>query len=1078
MKRLTHILLTAAVLVLTAAPQKAAPAPEKSIHQYLHKRWSSEDGLPNNFISSILQTTDGYIRLGTNNGLARFDGVKFKNYYKDNTGGGLPDNRITVLFEHNDGTLWIGARNGLAILKDGVFKNRTIETGMLNPVINAIRADAEGNVYIGYQGKGLSVFKQGNFDALTHPTDAAALVSIHDFLPDPSGNGVWIGSAAGLHHRRRGETVKVPVRPAAGVSDFIVYALAGDGRGNMLIGAKDYGCLVYHPADGAIRPLTGAEGRTPQLINCILADRDGLTWLGSESGGLHRLENKTVSILAEKNGLSNDSVLSLYEDREGNIWVGTYSGLDLLVDGKFTVFTEQDGLLDKVTWTVYEDRSRNLWITTNNGLNRFSNGRFTAYGKTDGLSSDFVSSTYEDRRGNLWIGTYDKGLNRLSGGGFTHVGKSLGLNADNIRAVCEDRDGNLWVGGYGGGLFKRAAGEATFTSISTKNGLSSDYILALCADDKGRLWVGTDDGGVNRLEGDKISRITQADGLSSNVIFCILEDGSRPGVIWFGTEDNGLICYRGETFVPVTVADGLCEHTAYQIVEDDNGFFWISGQKGLSRVRKDELHDRVTGKIDRVTCTLFGQSDGIPGGEFNGGFQPAGCKSSDGRVWFPSPKGLVMADPARKRTNTLPPPVRVEQIITDGTPRPLHAPTTADAPMELEPNVRKVEIHYTALSFSDPRKVRFRYLLEGFETDWVTTGARRDRIATYTNLPPGDYTFKATACNNDGVWNTRGAVLHLTVRSPFWRQWWFILPVLSGFAIFSYLLVTYMQKLLKVIAFWRRKNHIGPYTIIEQIDSGGMAHIYKAARRKGAKKGILALKLMKEEFSLDASHRQRFLEEGRVIDGMDHPHIVKILERGEHNHQLFIAMELLEGKTLHRLLQPGKPLSVSLCLDITLQVLEALGEIHGKGIVHRDLKPGNIMLVKQGKQAHFVKILDFGLAKSQSVTRVTESGMVVGTLNYLAPEQLLNSEYSTASDIYALGVICYEMLTGRKPYRGNTALEMMQAIFKTDAPSPDSLRSGIPPGLSTRVMRMIDKQPAGRPDAETLAVNLRKLQAL
>lgn len=1074
MKKIRFVLPVTAMLLLITHLNLWPLDPHKKIHQYLIKEWTSKDGLPNNFISAIQQTDDGYIWIGTNDGLVRFDGVKFETFTKDNTNGGLPDNRITKLYKSKDSTLWISTRDGPGILKDGVFKSRNTDRGMLHPVINALHEDAEGNVWTGYQGKGLSIFKNGDFNALSHRQDQTVLGPVNDFQLDNQ-NNFLVGGTEGLFILKNGNLERISTKCKDIQEPFAITTMATDTDGNICLGTYNYGIVMFNPTKGTSTLYGRQSGLLSNYINALCFDKDGNTWIGTEGGGLHRLYNGKISAFTEKDGLANDSLNCLFEDKEGNLWVGTYAGLNLLTDGKFTLYTERDGLLDNVTWTIYEDSKNKLWITTNNGLNCFHNNSFTAYTKKDGLASNFVSTTVEDTKGNLWIGTYDKSLSKLSFTNgkhrtFSHYGEKQGLTAESIRAVYEDTKSTLWVGSYGGGLFKLAKGNTTFTSISTKNGLSSDYILTICEDAGGSLWIGTEDSGLNRLQGNEITIFNKAAGLSSNVIFSITADKDNGNALWIGTEDNGLIYFNGSTFIPITVKDGLAEHTVYHVVEDNNGFLWTSGQKGISWIRKSDLYDFMDGKITKVICTLFDETDGIKGGECNGGFQPSGCKSSDGRLWFPTPRGMVSVDPDNKRINTIPPSVRIEKVLLDGRPVPLFPH------LVLEPVIGKVEILYTALSFQEPQNVKFRCILEGFDKEWVTSGTRKDRIATYTNLEPGDYTFRVIACNNDGIWNNDGASLKITVLYPFWMQWWFILPALLVFALLSYLAVSGLRNLLKMVDFWRKKNYIGNYRIIRRIGSGGMANIFMAVSKRSTKKQVLALKLMKEEYLLDEVYRKRFLDEGVIIDSMDHPHIVKVFERGEYNNTLFIAMELLEGSTLDKVIEKNKTMSPEQSLDITQQILNALTEIHRTGIIHRDLKPANIMLINKENKEHFVKILDFGLAKTQTLSRVTESGLVVGTLNYLSPEQVLNSRFSPASDIYALGVILYEMLTGEKPFKGETPLEIMQDMFKEELKEPKDIKETIPLKLNTVVMSMIAREPEKRPSAEVLAITLDKLR--
>ncbi|MFC2146767.1 two-component regulator propeller domain-containing protein, partial [Acidobacteriota bacterium] len=990
--------------------------PQKQLTQYIHKKWSTDDGLPNNYISTILQSSDGYLWLGTYEGLTRFDGVTFEIFDKGNTST-IKDNRITVLFESSDHTLWIGTRGGLVMFKNGEFKHRvkgSKDNGLLHDVVYALQEDSEGNLWVGYQGAGMSVFKKGNFLSLSHPR-ALSQIPVINIISRSNYNpkDLWIGTKKGLFLLKNGNWPKALIGPPChgvlirmkdGEPIGPIRSLVSDKEGNIWLGTNKNGLIHIKYSDGTDKYYMGNKqsGLKSGWINAVFRDRDRNLWMGTEGGGLHRLYADRVSVFSEKDGLSNDSVNCIYEDREGNLWVGTYSGLDLLMNGKFTNYTETEGLLDNVTWTVYEDRQKRMWITTNEGLNCFQNGRFIAYKEKDGLSSDFVSCTREDNQGNLWIGTYDRGVNLWNQVGFTQVGKEQGLDAQSIRTIYPDTRGNVWVGSYGRGLFKRPTNQPTFISISTKNGLSSDYIFAIYEDRQGGMWIGTDGEGLNYIKDEGISIYNKTNGLSSNSILAIIEDCHRPGTLWVGTEGGGLNYFKDGNIIPVTLKDGLKDNTIYQIIEDDNGFLWMGGEKGVTRVRKQELYDFVKGEVTGITATLFGKADGIKGGQCSGSFQPAGFKASDGKIWFPTSKGVVVVDPDDIKINILAPPVHIEKIIGNG--KPVQWVDT----LTLDPHVKKIEIHYTALSLSEPRNVKFKYMMEGFEKDWVNPQNRKDRIAIYTNLSPGQYRFRVNACNNDGIWNEQGVSLDISVLYPFWQQWWFILISVIGFAIISYFALSGLKNLIKIADFWRKKNYIGGYRIVEQIGVGGMANILKVVSGKRSKKEFLAMKLIKEEFIFDAVYRKRFLDEGQIIDNLDHPHIVKVFDRGEHNQNLFIAMELLQGQTLEQVIQQKGALSPVESLDIMMQILDALSVIHNAGIIHRDLKPGNIMLVKKGEKENFVKILDFGLAKTQSLSRVTETGMVVGTLSYLSPEQLLNSEYSFASDIYSLGTIFYE----------------------------------------------------------------------
>jgi serine/threonine-protein kinase len=286
---------------------------------------------------------------------------------------------------------------------------------------------------------------------------------------------------------------------------------------------------------------------------------------------------------------------------------------------------------------------------------------------------------------------------------------------------------------------------------------------------------------------------------------------------------------------------------------------------------------------------------------------------------------------------------------------------------------------------------------------------------------------------------------------------------------------TYLKKFLAKLNFWKRKTMVGPYRLTGRIGSGGMADIYAAVHKNKNKKERVAIKLMKDEHTFDPVQRERFLHEGMIVDAIRHPNIVDIYHRGESDNHLFIVMELLKGRTLGRLIQRNGMMDIGLSLDVMRQVTSALVDIHKAGVVHRDLKPDNIMLVKNGKQGTVAKILDFGLAKTKDLPQITESGMVVGTICYLSPEQLNSNRYSTASDIYALGVIFFEMVTGVKPYPGETALEIMQNILKSEPAVPGAIRPGVPGKLDALILGMMAKEPAMRPATEELLLTLEKL---
>ena len=479
----------------------------------------------------------------------------------------------------------------------------------------------------------------------------------------------------------------------------------------------------------------------------------------------------------------------------------------------------------------------------------------------------------------------------------------------------------------------------------------------------------------------------------------------------------------------------------------------MSTNKGIFRVCKKQLLDFAEGKIHHIDSVVYDKHDGLKSVECNGGYQSAGCKTRDGRLWFPTMKGVAFIDPENIKTNEVRPPVFIQHVWLDGkTARP-------DQAVEIPPGVKRLEIHFTALSFTNPQRVQLKYRLEGYDEQWISS---RQRTALYTNLDAGTYRFHVIACNDDGVWNKTGAALHFKVIPPFWETWWFRVIVIIGFAILSYLVIHFFSKYIALATFWKKQKYVGNFKLLDMIGAGGMGTIYKA-QNMGDKSRVVALKVLKEEMFQDENNRKRFKHEAAIIDQLDHPHIVKVIERGESRQNLFIAMEYLEGKTLSQKIQEENKIEIKIALHIMIQIADALAKIHSKNIIHRDLKPDNVMLIEKKGDQNFVKLLDFGLAKTQFQTRLTQTGVVIGTINYLSPEQISGKGSSSASDIYSLGILFYETLKGEKPFLGETTIDIMKQIMDKVPLPPHRFRDDIPLDLSHLIMRMLEKDKKSRP---------------
>jgi len=740
--------------------------PKKAITQYVHNVWKIEDGLPQNTVSAIVQTKDGYIWLGTEEGLALFDGVQFTVFDKRNTEE-IKNNYIMTLYEDRKGNLWIGTRGGgLNRLRDGKFKSFTTKEGLSNDNVRSIYGDKEGNLWIGTRGGGLNRLRDGKFTTFT-TKEGLSNNNVRSIYADKEGN-LWIGTdGGGLNRLKDGKFITYTMKE--GLSNNFVISIYEDREGSLWIGTNGGGLNMLK--NGKFTIYTTKEGLSNNFVWSICEDREGSLWIATDGGGLNRLKSGKFTAYTTKEGLSDNSVRSIYEDREGSLWIGTVGGgLDRLMDGKFTAYTTKEGLSNDSVWSIYEDRKENLWIgTKGGGLNRLKEGKFTNFTTKEGLSNDIVRSIYEDKEGSLWIGTFGGGLNRLKDGKFTAFTTKNGLSSDNVRSIYGDREGNLWIGTDGGGLNKLKNGK--FTIYTTKEGLSNNFVWSICEDRDGSLWIGTDGDGLNRLKDGKFIAYTTKEGLSNNLVLSIFED--KEGDLWISTGGGGLNRLKDGKFTIYTTREGLFDDIVYTILEDGKENFWMSGNKGIFRVSKKELDDFSERKVESIACISYGRADGMQSSECNGGNQPAGWKSRDGKLWFPTLKGMAMIDPANIKINELPPPVVIERVLIDNESIDLNRYS------KLSPGKKRFEFHYSGLSFLIPQRVKFNYKLEGFDEEWIDAGSHR--TAYYTNIPPGHYRFRVIACNNDGIWNETGASIEFYLKPYFYQT--ILFYVLCGLSV-------------------------------------------------------------------------------------------------------------------------------------------------------------------------------------------------------------------------------------------------------------------------------------------------------
>jgi len=733
------------------------------IAEYVHNVWQAADGLPQNAVQAIAQTPDGYLWLATQEGLVRFDGVRLRVFDRKSTQQ-ITNNDIRALCVTKDGSLWIGTFLGdLIQWKNGKFTSYTTGQELGGYGVSAIHEDAAGNLWIGTRGGGLFLLRNGKFTAYT-VKNGLVNNSLSSIAEDRAGN-LWIGTDGGLSRFHAGKFVNYTT--AQGLSSNKILDVYEDQEGILWIGTSGSGLDRFQ--DNKITKYTVQNGLPSDSVTAIFEEHAGELWIGT-LGGVSRFQNGNFENYTAKDGLSDNSVDAIYEDAEGSLWIGTSNGgLNQLKKGRFITHGTSEGLSDPVIWTVTQDRSGNIWAGTDGGgLDRFADGKFTTYTTKQGLSGNIIGALYPGEDGSLWVST-NKGLDQMKDGKITSYSVKDGLPVKTetsglapnvlIKAIAEDSNGVLWFGTDGAGLCKFKDGK--FTTYTVKDGLPSNIVLWLTTRRDGGLWIGTARG-LSKFVNGVFTNYNTKDGLVSDTIMTMYEDPQD--VLWIGTE-SGLSRLKDGKFTTYTSRDGLFDDLAFQILEDDEGNLWLTCNKGIYRVSKKELNEFADGTIHSVTSVSYGMADGMKSQECDGGVQPAGWKSRDGNLWFPTIKGVVMVDPNHLRINDLIPPVHIEKLIAG------RVSISRPEDIRLPPGPGSLELHYTAVSFLDPQKIQFRYKLEGFDKEWVDAGTRR--IAYYTNIPPGDYRFIVIASNDDGVWNDTGASISIYLAPHFYQTYWF-----------------------------------------------------------------------------------------------------------------------------------------------------------------------------------------------------------------------------------------------------------------------------------------------------------------
>ena len=692
--------------------------------QFRFDHWTTDNGLPQNSVRHIRQTRDGYIWVTTHDGLVRFDGVRFTIFKKSNSPG-LASNRVMHLFEDRFGDLWSALETGGLVRRHhGRFTTFTSIHGIPLDYLVTLNDDGQGNLIVDWAG--------GTFrwqDEQFQPVDGSNLLK--NRLPEE-----W-----------RSQLLS-PVEDASGN----IWFSAND----RLIRVKDKQVVqVYTQRDGlpGLDPVVVRENK-PTKIRAMSRDVTGRIWITD-------LATMRSELFCQRlpDGMDNHAA---YVDREGNFWFWTINnGLFRARRQTITSYGKEQGLNAREVYAVLEARDGSLWIGSwGEGLFRYKDGVFTQQRVSS--SALFVTSLYEDHAGQLWV----NGSNVLQKAGVVREPRFHAESLDSVWAMCQDAEGAYWLGSTGGVLRYHDGGSTHFT---TKDGLAGNDTKVIIPDAAGGVWFGSYGGLTHRDRNGRLTAWTEKDGLPGNTVRTLKLDDD--GTLWIGTYDSGLGRFKDGRFTRYTGKNGLYDDGVFQILEDNSGWFWMSCNRGIYRVRKQELNDFALGKTQNITSISYNKSDGMLSAECNGGRWPSGIRSRDGRLWFPTMEGIATIDPAKIPPSAEPPPVVIEEIRIENQSVPFD-PMNLQSAIEMVPGQNHLEIEYTGLTFFNSENVRFKYRLEGDDSDWIDAGTRR--TAYYSNVKPGSYVFKVIAANAEGIWNQTGASMRVRVIPPFYQRWWFL----------------------------------------------------------------------------------------------------------------------------------------------------------------------------------------------------------------------------------------------------------------------------------------------------------------
>lgn len=776
-------------------------SPSLHAQQYNFRNFSVADGLAQSQVYAICEDSRGNLWFGTRGGgVSRYDGQNFTSFTEED---GLVNNYLRCIMEDKQGNLWFGTDEGVSKYDGRKFTNYTEKNGLCSDLVNTIIQDTQGNYWMGTDDEGISRFDGKKFTTFS---EKEGLPNKKVFCLFQHKDGyIWAGTEVGASRfdplQLNGKKIFTTYTAKSGLAGNTIRSIISDDAGNLWFGTYGGGITKY---DGSTwTSYTVRDGLCNNTVHYLINAGRGKIWIGTAIG-ISRFDGESFTTFTELEGLCNNVIMCISKDSWGNTWFGSSGGGVSRYDNeRFVHFNEKSGKMGTWVYALHQDRQGNMWFcTSSGGVTKYDGMYYTHYTGDDGFTAGKVKCIHEDSLGRLWFGTIGEGAYMFDGGSFTHYGRKDGLSGNFVNDITTDAFGNVWFATSGGGISCYNEPTNEFTRYSLKEGLSSNRVFSLYNDHKGTIWVGTSGKGISKiiLPSDSDSTVTiinypPKEDLGSNTIRSILSDSK--GSLFFASAGGGIIRYDGRNFTSITKKNGISSNNIYSLVLDNGENLWIGTEKGLDKISFESNY-----AINKIRH--YSRPEGFVGIETS---QNAAMRDSAGNLWFGTIYGATKYNPAEDRPNHIPPKThitgirlffnRIEQTPYGDSLSPWY-PIPAKLTLPYEQN--HLSFDFVGISLRNPEGVRYSWKLEGFDDNWSPPSTLRD--AVYSNLPPGHYTFRVRACNEDGIWNTEPQSFSFVITPPFWETWWFRAAVISFIVLFVWLVFALRVRQVK------RKNKV------------------------------------------------------------------------------------------------------------------------------------------------------------------------------------------------------------------------------------------------------------------------------